>query len=158
MLTQEELLYLEQGLYKAIANDVDTKKPDNLRGRVNAHFIGQYEATGGKSYEARIGGEVVGTVSVTPSKKSEKTEVVVDNSSLALKWAMDNGFVTIDTEAVNRHFDETGEVGDGFRIDRWTHETKPRVTLRIDPAKVMEHAGKELLSIAGLLMGGDDGR
>lgn len=90
-----------------------------------------YDAGGVKQVAAEVNGAKVGTVSATVSKGS--TDLAVTNNAALLGWAREHGFVTesVDMGRVQLHFEETGEVPDGCRV-----ETRPggfkTVTVRFD--------------------------
>lgn len=155
LLTKEELLFAEQGLYKAIAKDVDTKDPNNLRGQCDEGFIDLFNATGAKSFEARIDGEKVGTVSVVKSGGRHMHRLTISDSVKALAWAIQNDCVQIDFKSVEEHFQSTGEVGDGFELEFYEEPETTRTTLRIDPEKVKKHLRLAMAQVFGELPEGE---
>lgn len=68
-------LAVAQAVYKAVAAQVKTGSPDNLRGRAEAEFRELMEAEGVDRARLRVNGEDVGTMSVTYSKATEGPEV-----------------------------------------------------------------------------------
>jgi hypothetical protein len=160
MLNDTEKLAIAQALYSAVANYVSTKNPDSMRGRFDSAMLEAYEEHGTKSREMRVNGKKVGNASVRVSKEKTTTFVVVDDPVRFVKWAKANSDMcqSFALDMPERFaawaLDETGEVPDGCRV---VEEHKPEqatgVTLRIDPAKVMEAMGPALPQAAAELLG-----
>lgn len=145
-----ERLAVAQAVYKAVAEQVSTRNPGGVRGRMDQRVLDMYEATGAKSFDVRVNGEKVGTYSVSVPKSKDprpRTEVVVNDASQVVAWARDN---PDDTDAfVESHaaefaewqLDRSGTVVDG--TDVWNvapdrSETVPRTVLKVDAPKVAE--------------------
>lgn len=152
MLSEIELFFVEQAIYKGIAEDVSTKNAGNLRDKVDAAYIDMYEKVGSKSFEARVADVKVGTVSVRVTDEKVKSELVVENADDALDWAIKNGCIAIDLKVVNRHFTDTGELPDGFSLMETVTPRKVGTSVRIDPEKVMDALGGELLPVMTRLL------
>ena len=170
MLSDIERLAVEQALYKVIAQDVDTKTPDNLRGRVNDHYRELYEQTGATGFEVRIAGQKVGTygfskVKAQPARKESSVEVVDMDALMA--WDSDdfNDFISRWIEGnlatlARAYFEESGELPDGMAVMEYERPAvpagiRPNGTLRIDPAKVAQALGNQLPSTVAGLLGGE---
>jgi len=167
--TPMEQLAIKQALFKVLAADVDTKDPDSLRGYVSADIIGRYEQTGAKSYDLRIGGMKVGTMSVTVSKETdERTErrfEVTDDAKLDAWVRGDDAqqfwdaYITSHrAEFARWYFECMGELPDGCEMVEETIPAQPErvkgTTMRVDPKKVAKALGSELPgAVAGLLGG-----
>lgn len=167
-----EQLAIKQALFKALAADVDTKNPDNLRGYVSADIIDRYQQTGARSYDVRIDGLKVGTMSVTISKgkegRTEQRFAVTDDGALdswvrgedsRLLW--DAYMTSHRAEYAQWYLTQTGEMPDGCEMAETVIPAQPErvsgTSIRIDPAKVGRALGNNLPSaVAGLLGGGDE--
>lgn len=68
-------LAVAQGVYKAVAAQVKTGDPDNLRGRAEAEFKALMDSDGVDKVKLRVNGTDVGTMSVSYSKATEGPEV-----------------------------------------------------------------------------------
>lgn len=166
-LDEREALCVAQALYNAIGAEVSTKDPDNLRGRVSRAYEELYEQTGAKSFDCRIGGEKVGTFSVTVSKPTESKEaedfVLVDADrfeawpefrQVAMDYARNHM-----QQVADWHFGNTGEVPAGCEMQKYVIAGDQggrveRTTLKVDGAKVAEALGAALPEVvAGLLEG-----
>lgn len=125
-LDDDGRLALAQTLYKMTGELVDTKNPDSLRAREDAKYKELYEQTGARSFDVRIGDEIVGTYSIRFSKpkdsESHKVLEVEDYYDLA-------AFVTeLDADLFRKYAEtelaafadwylfETGEVPDGCKL------------------------------------------
>lgn len=166
-LTNKEKLIIEQAFYKAIAEDVATKNPDNLRGIVDAEYKTLYEETGAKSFDAKLNGEKVGTYSLTISKPTDSREekiCEVDDLDVLREW---DGYPQLamhyifdrTREAVAKYFKDTGEVPPGCITLDVVYPGNPggeveRTALKVDTDKVAEALGNRLPEAAMLLLGG----
>ena len=166
-LTNKEKLIIEQAFYKAIAEDVATKNPDNLRGLVDAEYRALYEETGAKSFDAKLNGEKVGTYSLTISKPTESKEdkiCEIDDLDKLREW---DGYANLakhfifdkTREAVAKYFKDTGEVPPGCVAIDVVYPGSPggeveRTALKVDTEKVAEALGNRLPEAAVLLLGG----
>ena len=167
-----------QALYKVIAKAVSTGDKHNLRGRVDAQLRQSYACDGTKTQDIRIGGKKVGTISAVV-----KEDPVVEHESFELidvdkleEWCADldaeffvdyvmygtqDGFDTL-RDFAKWYFTKTGEMPSGCEIVHYTGGTGcdyvKSTTLRVDPQKVYEAAGRELPSITRALLtdGGDE--
>ena len=63
-----EALAIAQALHNVVGEHVSTKKPDNLRARVDDQYRGLFDACGAKSFDVTVNGSKVGTYSVRTSK------------------------------------------------------------------------------------------
>lgn len=171
-------LAVMQALYKVIAKAVCTGDAHNLRGRVDAQLRESYARDGTKTQDIRIGGKKVGTISAVV-----KEDPVVEHESFELvdvdaleQWCADIDaeffadyvmYGTMDTFETLRdfaqyYFTKTGEMPDGCEIAHYTSGSGSSyvksTTVRVDPQKVYEAAGRELPSITRALLtdGGDE--
>jgi len=167
--TPMEQLAIKQALYKTLAADVDTKNPDSLRGYVSADIISRYMLTGAKSYDLRVDGMKVGTMSVTVSKEADERHerrFRVANDSALDAWVRGedaqqywDAFVTSHRDVFAKwYFECMGELPDGCEMADVTIPAKSsQVTgtaLRVKPEKVREALGANLpTAVAGLLEG-----
>lgn len=160
------LFVIEQAVYKTIAEDVSTRQPGNLRSEVDAFYVGQYESTGAKSFDLRLGGEKVGTASVKqPSTRPKKTSTAVVVDADALLASDDPDFDRFISEYVRNHiaeigrafFDETGCVPGGMDVVESEPEKakQPTVSIRVDAERVADVMGANRLGgfIHGMLGG-----
>lgn len=118
-LTDVERLAIAQAFYKAVAKLVETKNPDNLRGRIDAMYKKLYESTGAKSFDMKLFGGKVGTYSIAVTKPTEsksRTELKVDDEEAYARWAVANGCYQIDDDAALAHFELTGEMPEGCTL------------------------------------------
>lgn len=167
--TPMEQLTIKHALFKSLAADVDTKNPSNLRGFVSADIIDRYRQTGAKSYDLRLDGRKVGTMSVTVSKETderhERRFEVTDEAALD-RWVRDedarqfwDGYITSHrAEFAKWYFECMGELPEGCEMADVVIPAQPErvsgTTLRVDPKKVVRALGKELpTAVAGLLGG-----
>ena len=149
-LNDNERMFVAQGIYKYIASAVDTKPKDgpNMRSEFNERYVSLYEQTGAKSFDAKVMGEKVGTVTVKPGEAREPYDEpvfeVADADALN-EWfasgADDASLFAAERmgEYAQWHFNRTGELPGGceFKMRRVQPQQKPpTVTLRIDPEKV----------------------
>lgn len=167
-----------QALYKVIAKAVSTGDKHNLRGRVDAKLRESYEQDGTKSQDIRIGGKKVGTISAIV-----KDDPLVDHDVFELvdvdkleEWCVDvdsewfvdyvmygtqDAYETL-RDFAQYYFTKTGEMPDGCEIAHYTSGSGSSyvksTTVRVDPQKVYEAAGRELPSITRALLtdGGDE--
>lgn len=144
-MNSDEKMFVAQGIYKAISAEVKTNTPGNMRGEFDERYRQRYRETGAKSYDALIGGNKVGSVSVKPDEPKPKTAFeVVDFDSLE-EWYPDaeDGFsmfvVANLPEFAEFWFQRTGEMPPGCELVTETPEPKePTVRLTIDPQKVAQ--------------------
>lgn len=165
-MSDVEKLAVEQAFLNAVADDVKTKEPGNLRGRVDAQMIEGYYSNpmAGKSYDIKLFGRKVGTYSLTVSKgkPQEVTRTFeVDDFAAFYEWAENMGFMQVDMDAVKRHFDECGEVPDGCTPIKVVKPevlggTVTRTTVKVDQQEVMRVLGPQLEPIAYALLGGGE--
>ena len=166
-MTVMERLAIKQALYKMLAADVATGKPDNLRGQADKQYKSMYMATGAKTYDVNVDGKKVGTFSVVAKESEEKAVVYILDANTYGDWLRDEDaaanaaveWILADrkrAEAFARHIVETtGVIPDGCEsfIDR-TPSTLTTKFSRLDPQKVAAALGNALPStIAGLLEG-----
>lgn len=167
-----------QALYKVIAKAVSTGDKHNLRGRVDAKLRESYEKDGTKSQDIRIGGKKVGTISAIvkedPVVERDVFELIdVDKleewcADLDAEWFAE--YVMYGTsdafdslrDFAQYYFTKTGEMPKGCELVHYTggtgHDYVKSTTVRVDPQKVYEAAGRELPSITRALLtdGGDE--
>ena len=164
MLTREELLYMEQAIYKAVADDVSARDPESLRSAVDAEIIGDYERDGIKSRDARVNGEKVGTYTVRVKKPSASDVPVIRDRGAFVAWLAENvEYATeyaMDSPGFLVYVIGTGELPDGVEME---HVEAPGgvagTTLKVDVAKVRQAMGGELPNaLAGLLGATDEKR
>ena len=167
-----------QALYKVIAKAVSTGDKHNLRGRVDAQLRQSYACDGTKTQDIRIGGKKVDTISAVvkedPVVEHDSFELIdVDKleewcANIDAEWFADYVmYGTMDTFETLRdfaqyYFTKTGEMPDGCEIAHYTSGSGSSyvksTTLRVDPQKVYEAAGRELPEITQRLLtdGGDE--
>lgn len=169
-LNDMEQLVVLQSLYNAIGERVSTKNPDSLRAQIDQEYRRLYEQTGSKSFDVKLGGDVVGTYSIRFSKEkpSEERKVfeVIDTLGLA-EW-LDK----VDQETITHYvalnlerfaefyFNETGELPDGCDM---VPVVTPAVEksyigglLKVDAESVAGAIQTALPNIAGLIAGDTD--
>lgn len=166
-----ERLAVEQAVYKAVAEDVGTGRPGNLRDRVNDFYLGEYERTGARSFDVRLMGQKVGTygfskVKAQPARTETRVEVT-DPEALGRceddDWLDFCGrWLASRLDEVARAYVETmGEVPDGVAVMvREVPATPEGIrrggTLRIEADAVAQALGPALPGVvAGLLGGGE---
>lgn len=163
-LTDVEKLAVAQAFYNAVGELVNTKNGP-LRMAVNDFFGLAYDTTGAKSFDVKLMGQKVGTYSITVSKpkpsESRVTLDVVDEDEL-FNWADENGFVswTIDREAVEEYFQESGEVPPGCKATEVVTPAEEggritRTTFKVDSGAVVEALGPRLSTVATKLLEGE---
>lgn len=170
-MTDQERLVVAQAVYKAVAAQVGTKDPGNLRGQADSELLRLYREMGVKSIDLRLGGEKVGTYSVVMGKaqpERHESSVRVTDPDRVMAWAADNpeeleGFMATEWDAFARWcLEEHGEVPDGCEVVERVTPARPaeptgRTTLRVDGQAVAEAMGDRLpTAVAGLLSGGDE--
>lgn len=143
-----KMLAIAQTLYKQVAGMVKTKDPTNLRGVVDGYFKHLYKmasAVGAppKSFDINVDGEKVGTYSITPAPAIAEHDEVrydVNDRDELMRWAMEQGYVLPDMDAINEHIGQTGEVPPGMSARKVHFPSVPagigKTSLRIDPEKV----------------------
>jgi len=161
-------LAVAQALFKVVKSEVATGNEFNLRGRVDAIMRERFNEAkklgiAPKSFDIEIDGEKVGTYSITTSKpKPAETsiEMKVGSNGELFKWAVMLGYIKVDMDAVQEHFERTGEVPPGCELVPVTTSAVEggkieRTSLRIDQKKVSHALGAELGDVAkDLLEGG----
>lgn len=149
MSSDIEKLIVAQAVYKIVSEEVSTKDPDNLRGRVDAHYREKFEQDGGKSYDLNLFGKKVGTYSVSVTKPKKQRVLNVVDPVAFMAWCEDNDCIITepDIAKANRHFDYTGELPAGCSMvtveddgGKFKHGT-----LRINAASVNDALGGTLL-------------
>ena len=169
-MNEVERLAVAQMLYNESGKLVSTKDRDSLRASVDRRYKELYDSTGCKSYDVRIGDDVVGTYSLRFSKPTESKKRYVfeveDYQALA-QW-----FETCDTDskiefAANElaAFAEFwagyyGEIPDGCE---WRKVVTPAVgkeyiggVFKVDTESVLNAIGELPGGVLGLLEGDDD--
>ena len=163
-----ERLAVAQALYQAAAELVSTKDPDSLRSQADDHYRSLYAMTGAKSFDVKIGGEKVGTFSLTVSKPTESVEVEqfsVTNPAALQAWDKgDPGLMSAFLNVMAREYAEyyfaaTGEMPPGCELASVVRPGDPggevtRTTLRIDRDAVARAMGSRLGGQAVALLEG----
>ena len=166
-LNDVERLAVAQAFQKAVGELTETKREDNLRGRVDAEMKEAFYSNpmAGRSFDVKLLGEKVGTYSLTVSKPAEQraeTELEVEDAAAFRKWAEDAGFVMVDERAVFEHFADSGEVPGGCRAIEVVTPADPggevaSTTLKVEPERVARVLGAQLPEATmALLEGGFD--
>lgn len=167
-LSNIEKLIVKQAFVSAVADDIKTKNPDNLRGQVDEMMKEAYYGSpmAGRSFDLRLMGEKVGTYSLTVSKgapeKVERTFEVQDKQAF-MEWAEENGYVekVADMEAILADFRENGVVPEGCNpveviIPEVLGGAVTRTTVKVDSEKVARVLGPQLEAVAYALLEGVD--
>ena len=89
MASELERFAVAQALYKAIAAQVKTGEPDNLRGRVDDMLRADYKEKGTDRYRLKVGGVEVGTLSLRLGRA--QTRLIVEDETAFLDWLFDDG-------------------------------------------------------------------
>lgn len=179
-----EQFLVVQAMYKKLAEQVNTKDPDNMRGHIDAAYKSEYDRTGGKSFSMKLGGEKVATYSISESKGTpakttrrlvvrdpHKLEKFIEDNMVQCVQAEEMPYAEMYAQAMAQNFAEYvlenfGEVCDGCEVVKHTTPGKPGGVYSgnsirgLDEDAVLAKAvDMGLLStrIAGLLGGGDDG-
>lgn len=168
-MTDKDRLIIAQALYNVIAEECSTKDPDNLRGRVSEEYKKLYHETGAKSFDMRLDGVKVGTMSVTVTKPTDSKEVddfVISDEKSFQNW---EGFeAAVRDYAQNHlqqiadwHFGLTGEVPDGCELTHYIVAGSPggevsKTTLKIDTPTVIETMQNRLPEAINTLLLGEN--
>lgn len=168
-LSNVEKLAVCQAFQKVVGEHTKTGRSDNLRGMVDAEMRERYEADpmAGRSYDVKVQGCKVGTYSLTVSKpkpsRTEKSLEVLDDAEF-LGWALREGYMMVDMDAVVEHFNSSGEVPAGCGVVETVIPGEiggevTRTTLKVEPFAVEAALGGMVGEVArGLLEdGGYDG-
>ena len=174
-----EKLAISQGIYKVIAQNVDTKNPDSLRGRIDAQMIQDYKRDGIRTKDIRVCGHDVGTLSIKRQSGKPATEdelrayPAVEDVEKFERWingAMDmNRSMLIDfiicysDDFLDWWMPIVGELPDGCEIVHKLIPGQPAVderiigtVLKIDENKVADALKGELpFAVAKLLEAGE---
>lgn len=170
-LSVVERLAFEQAVFKVVAENVSAKNPDSLRSYADEEIVGNYRATGAKSYDVRVNGEKVGTYSVRVSKG--RPEQVENRLAVRDPYAFDRYVRESATDEAMEYIhlmqdnfaafllNTYGVVPDGCEMVEERTPAQPSqvtgTTLRIDERRVFKAFGNELpTAMAGLLGGGED--
>lgn len=169
-MNEVQQLAVLQTLYNAIGERVSTKNPDSLRAFVDEKYRELYEQIGSKSFDVKLGGEVVGTYSIRFSKEkpSEERKVFEVTDTLGLAEWLDK----VDQETITHYvalnlerfaefyFNETGELPDGCAmVPVVTPDVEKRYIgglLKVDAEAVAGAIQTALPNIAGLIVGETD--
>ena len=89
MASELERFAVAQALYKAIAAQVKTGEPDNLRGRVDDMLREDYKEKGTDRYRLKLNDVEVGTISLRAGKA--QTRLIVEDETAFLDWLFDDG-------------------------------------------------------------------
>ena len=165
-MTDMERLAIAQAVYKAVAGVVSTKDPYNLRGQVDSALVDAYMSTGAKSFDLRLNGGKVGSISVTVAKAKHDTSLRITDRKAFETWALSEGFaheetvtrVVMDEDAVLSAALLNGEVPDGCEpvtIDEPEHVSGTSIR-GCKPEDVAAALGTGLpQAVAGFLTGGE---
>lgn len=161
-----ESLAIAQALYNKLGEVVSTKDPSSLRSELDGFFKGQYELTGAKSFDVKIGEDSVGTYSVvtTKEKPAETVQQFEVRSYLDLARWFDGvpdseirDFVAKDLQVFAEYwFAENGELPDGCGLNEIVILAQPKQykcsKLVVSPEKVLEALQGQLpQAVRGLL-------
>lgn len=83
-----------QALYKALAREVKTGDPDNLRGQVDGMLIEDYESKGTDRFRLKVNGEEVGTVSLKMAKSTVR--IIVEDEASFMAWLVSDGIDSLE--------------------------------------------------------------
>ena len=89
MATDIERFAVAQALYKAIAAQVKTGEPDNLRGRVDDMLRADKREKGTDRYRLMVNGSEVGTLTIRQGR--EATRLVVEDELAFVDWLFTDG-------------------------------------------------------------------
>ena len=156
--TAIERAAIAQALYKAIAPFVKTGNPDNLRGRMDSEFRKVHDETGAMRFDVSVAGEKVGTYTFSTRSVGETNLLEWDDDLEVLEWMSENGYAFIDRDAVQEHFEETGETPPGARITHYPAEERVVPQFRVEVEKVKEALGASLPGAVDRLLEAADGR
>lgn len=78
-----------QALYKALAAEVRTGEPDNLRGRVDDMLRADNREKGTDRYRLMVNGSEVGTLTLKQGR--EATRLVVEDELAFVDWLFSDG-------------------------------------------------------------------
>lgn len=166
-----ERLAIEQALFSRLGEDVSTKNPDSLRSFADEQVVGNYYATGAKSYDLSVNGQKVGTYSIRVSKGKAETKKqtlqVTDGAVLEQYIQLECADAAVEyAQLMSRNFAEFmlqtyGVVCDGCEVVDVVTPAEPScvlgTTLRVDAEKVGSAlVGYLPTTVAGLLGGGED--
>lgn len=174
-MDQFEKLAIAQAVYKAVADQVATKDPYNLRGECDEYMRQRYEESGEKlTKRIAVNGVEVGTISTKESKpipQKVTRELVIKDMGALSEWMadgleekVDEFYKEIEFELVERfalwYARETGEVPDGCEVETVIEPERPLAyagtVLRVDGAKVADALGSMLPAyVQNLLEGGE---
>lgn len=163
-----EQFIIAQAIFKKVAEQVETKDPDNLRGAITQSYRDIYDLTGATSFDLRLGGVKVGTFSFAKTKPEEGWEEQVfsaDEFADIWEWATEQDEAVVrkfaethPDEFARWYFDETGELPDGCSLRTVVHEPteagiKGNGIVKLDVQKVAEVMGAKMLdqTIVGYL-------
>ena len=140
---------IEQALYKMIADDVSTRSAGNLRDSINQHYLELYRTTGARTFDLKMLGGKVGTVSIKANApKPKPTQAVAEVTDREKLDAYDDpDFLAYCTRWLAAHlpdigrdyFEETGAMPDGMELVEYetpADTPKPTVSIRVDADKV----------------------
>lgn len=165
-LSEVEKLIVKQAFVNAVGDDVSTKKPGNLRDRVDEQMKNAYLTSpiAGKSFDLKLMGQKVGTYSLTLSKgKPSRTEVSfeINDRDEFMAWAEENGYVekVADMDAILADFEQDGIVPNGCTpIEIVTPAVVggeiTRTTVKVDAGEVARVLGPQLEPMAYALLEG----
>lgn len=140
---------IAQAVYKTVARYVSTKGNDSLRAEFDAAIMDAYDQTGAKSFDMKVRGIKVGSISVRKSKEKEEINISITDKESFDGWLLDTGLgrqvVEYDQEAVIEYCLKTGEIPDGASIMTCLlPERATGTTLKIDVDKVAAACADQL--------------
>ncbi|MDD6566961.1 MAG: hypothetical protein PUF11_09305 [Parafannyhessea umbonata] len=116
-------LLMAQSVYRECAGMVKTGSPDNLRGQLDEELESQYERTGARSVDVRVGGVTCATATRTVKAGRPRCDMTVTDERAFAEWVADN--ITEFYEPILAQCARSGEVPDG--VDVTTSETPDTV-------------------------------
>lgn len=158
-LTMLEKLTIAQATQNVIGDVVSTKNPDSLRSQLDADVLEDFQTSGIKSRDVRLGDTKVGTYSIRTKKAHAKDVPVLKDISAYNAWMEENAEYAIAFAYSSQDFVQwvinQGELPDGYELNHVEiPEQATGTTLKVDVQKVAQAMGNELPSVvAGLLEG-----
>lgn len=163
-LNDMQRLAVAAALEKQVKKVTDARAVDSLRAKADDGLRAMYETTGCDRVRIQIGGEEVGTMSLSFSKPKRCVEMRVDDSRLLYDWAVstDEGHDALMLamcdvkvqDAIMKAATDYGFLPDGCRMAEVDEPARIKGTvLRVQPEKVARSlAGGLPQVVAGLLM------
>lgn len=164
-LNEMQRLAVAAALEKQVRKVTDARAVDSLRAKADDGLRAMYEATGCDRVRIKIGGEEVGTLSLSLSKPRSGVEMRVDDARKLTEWlrSTDEGIDVLSLIALDRSVQgaivkaatDYGFLPDGCRMVEVDEPARVKGTvLRVQPEKVARALAGELpQAVAGLLGG-----